>query len=308
MAFTILVTAALTVAVFSVTPGDDFSSSYTVITGWHTANGRYFKADGAKIGSEESIYAKMPKVPDSGDKIIIYSKGLNINLGTRGKEVKKFNGSGYPSFCFVDANDISKNSEISLRLEPTNSGAAIMSPIILTSKNDFIFSTVLKYRGLLAFSALLLLTAAFLIIFALHKARARLHFAAKFARGGMLSALSAIILLHKTTLPLLFCGNAPLVHYLYYTAIMLLPATLCGLYLSLSRKKETDVLHTQLFSVFYYALRMFLTVFGISLQAWAFTYGIITALTVAVIVFTVLKPLIAKLRFNREAGVIRIKT
>ncbi len=308
MAFTILVTAALTVAVFSVTPGDDFSSSYTVITGWHTANGRYFKADGAKINSEESIYAKMPKAPDSGDKIIIYSKGLSITLGTRGKEVKKFNGTAYPSFCFIDANDIAKNSEISLRLKPTYSGAAIMSPIILTSKNDFIFSTVLKYRGLLAFSALLLLTAAFLMIFALHKARVRLHFGAKFARGGILSALSAVILLHKTTLPLLFCGNAPLVHYLYYTALMLLPATLCGLYLSLAKKKEKGVLHTQLFSLFYYALRMFLTVFGISLQAWAFTYGIITAFTVAVIVFTALKPLIAKVRFNRQAGVIRIKT
>ena len=303
-----MITAALTVAVFSVTPGDDFSSSYTVITGWHTANGRYFKADGAKIGSKESIYAKMPKAPDSGDKIMIYSKGLSITLGTRGKELKKFIGTAYPSFCFVDANDIAKNSEISLRLKPTHSGAAIMSPIILTSKNDFIFSTVLKYRGLLAFSALLFLTAAFLMIFALHKVKVRLHFGAKFARGGILSALSAVILLHKTTLPLLFCGNAPLVHYLYYTALMLLPTTLCGLYLSLAKKKEKGVLHTQLFSLFYYALRMFLTVFGINLQAWTFTYGIITALTIAVIVFTALKPIIARLRFNRQAGVIRIKT
>lgn len=302
-----MITAALTVAVFSVTPGDGFSSSYTVITGWHTANGRYFKTDGAKIGNEESIYAKMPKEPDFGDKIIIYSKGLSITVGTKGKEVKKFNGTAYPDFCFVDANDIPKNSEISLRLEPTHSGAAIMSPIIFTSKNDFIFSTVLKHRILLAFSAILLLTAAFLMIFALHKARARLHFAAKFARGGILSALSAVILLHKTTLPLLFCDNASLVHYLYYTALMLLPTTFCGLYLSLAKKKEKSVLHTQLFSLFYYVLRMFLTAFGISLQAWAFTYGAITILTVAVIIFTALNPIIAKMRFNREAGVIRIK-
>lgn len=301
-----LITATQTVAVFCVDKSNDFSPSYSVITGWHTGNGKYFSVAQTDIEDTITIYSKSPSQISRGSKMIIYSQGLNITVGTKGKEIHKEKGLPYPTYCFVSCADIPRNAEIFLRLESVDSNAKILSPVYLTSKNDYIFSKAYDNKYVLLLSIALFFISFMLINFAFYKIKERPHYSGRFFHCSAILILLSIVLILKTEIPLLLGYNSEMLYTLYYTSYMLLPVSMGSLFLSYLKRKPKIILYTQIVLIAHLLIRVILSLFGISLARVPVIYPILLIAMIGEIIFFLLKDLSKRYYFSRKIGVIRI--
>lgn len=302
-----LITATQIVAVFCVDKSNDFSPSYSVITGWHTGNGKYFSVNQTDIKDTVTVYSKSPSQISQGSKIIIHSQGLNITVGTKGKEIYKEKGLPYPTYCFVSCADIPRNAEIFLRLEPIDTNAKMLSSVYLSSKNDFIFSKAYEKKPMILLSLALLFSSFMTVIFAFHKIRKRPHFSGRFFHCSAILILLSIVLILKTEIPLLLGYNSGVLYTLYYTSYMLLPVSTGSLFLSYVKTKPKCILYTQIVFIAHLLIRVILSLFGISLSRASLIYPVLSVVMICEIIFILLKDLSKRFHFTRKIGVIRIE-
>lgn len=302
-----LITATQIVAVFCVDKNNDFSPSYSVITGWHTGNGKYFSVNQTDIEDTVTVYSKFPSQISQGSKIIIHSQGLNITVGTKGKEIYKEKGLPYPTYCFVSCADIPRNAEIFLRLEPVDTNAKMLSSVYLSSKNDFIFSQIYENRLTIMLSFTLLLSSLLMIVYAFHKIKVRPHYSGRFFHCSAILILLSTVLILKTEIPLLLGYNSGVLYTLYYTSYMLLPVSTGSLFLSHVKTKPKCILYTQIVLIAHLLIRVILFLFGISLSKASMIYPILSVVMICEIIFILLKDLSKRFHFTRKIGVIRIE-
>lgn len=241
----IVITVTQAVAVFCICKTNEFEPKQTVIGGWNTGWGRYYNISAENITKEITVYATFPNSSEKNDKILICSKGLNIRLSKKGKEIADFKGSMEESYCFFNSDDFNSDDEIILHLEPINGIGKILSPVYLTTKNEYIVcKTKENFLNVILFCLLFTATVILAILVIMNiksnksKARIFFHLALCILQITVITAI-------KTEIPLIIFDRPDCIYNIILSSTVFLSIETGNVYLSISKHRKNAIAYSQ---------------------------------------------------------------